>query len=51
MIVSVGALAGPEFFDRLIEVAKREGRRLYVPSGAIGGIDIIKAAAGATNAG
>jgi aspartate dehydrogenase len=44
MIVSVGALADPEFFGRLIEQAKQEGRRLYVPSGAIGGLDIIKAA-------
>jgi aspartate dehydrogenase len=44
MIVSVGALADAEFFGRLIERAKQEGRRLYVPSGAIGGLDIIKAA-------
>jgi aspartate dehydrogenase len=44
MIVSVGALADADFFDRLIEQAKRKSRRLYVPSGAIGGLDIIKAA-------
>ena len=44
MMVSVGALADAEFFDRLVERAKLQGRRLYVPSGAIGGLDIIKAA-------
>jgi aspartate dehydrogenase len=44
MIVSVGALADAEFCGRLMEQAKREGRRIYVPSGAIGGLDIIKAA-------
>jgi aspartate dehydrogenase len=44
MIVSVGALADAEFFDRLIERAKKKGRRLHIPSGAIGGLDIIKAA-------
>jgi aspartate dehydrogenase len=44
MIVSVGALADAEFFGRLIERAKKKCRRLHVPSGAIGGLDIIKAA-------
>src|SRR5260370_39778611 len=43
MMVSVGALADAEFFGRLIERAKLEGRRLHVPSGAIGGLDTIKA--------
>lgn len=44
MIVSVGALADAEFFGRLIEVAKQMNRRLHIPSGAIGGLDIINAA-------
>ena len=44
MIVSVGALADAEFFGRLIELAKQMNRRLHIPSGAIGGLDIIKAA-------
>jgi aspartate dehydrogenase len=44
MIVSVGALADAEFFCRLVDMAKRANRRLHVPSGAIGGVDIIKAA-------
>jgi len=45
MVVSVGALADAEFLACLIEQARRTGRRIYVPSGAIGGVDIIKAAA------
>jgi aspartate dehydrogenase len=44
MMVSVGALADAEFCGRLMDQAKRNGRRIYVPSGAIGGLDIIKAA-------
>jgi aspartate dehydrogenase len=44
MMVSVGALADAEFCGRLMDQAKREGRHIYVPSGAIGGLDIIKAA-------
>ena len=45
MIVSVGALADPEFLACLIEKARQTGKHIYVPSGAIGGVDIIKAAA------
>jgi aspartate dehydrogenase len=44
MMVSVGALADAEFCGRLMEQAKRQGRRIHVPSGAIGGLDVIKAA-------
>lgn len=44
MMVSVGALADAGFLERLIEHAREKGRRLHVPSGAIGGLDIIKAA-------
>jgi aspartate dehydrogenase len=44
MMVSVGALADAEFCEQLMEQARRERRRIYVPSGAIGGLDIIKAA-------
>ncbi len=44
MVMSVGALADAALLERLVSLARQEGRRLYVPSGAIGGIDIIKAA-------
>jgi aspartate dehydrogenase len=45
VMVSVGALADADFLERLTEHARSSGRRLLVPSGAIGGVDIIKAAA------
>lgn len=44
MIVSIGALADAEFLQTLIELATKTQRHLHVPSGAIGGLDIIKAA-------
>jgi aspartate dehydrogenase len=45
MLMSVGALADEAFYDRLRETARRAGRRVYIPSGALGGLDAIKAAA------
>ncbi len=44
MVVSVGAFADMDLLDRLVDLARQKHRQLYVPSGAIGGIDIIKAA-------
>lgn len=44
MMVSVGALADPGFLDRLMQRAQMAGRRIHVPSGAIGGLDILKGA-------
>jgi len=43
--VSVGAFADTCFLESLVEHARRTGRRLLIPSGAIGGVDLIKAAA------
>jgi len=45
MLVSVGALADPELLARLTDLATKARRTIYVPSGAIGGLDIIKGAA------
>jgi len=45
MIVSVGALADAELLVALAGAAEKNGKRIYVPSGAIGGLDIIKSAA------
>ena len=44
MIMSVGALSDEEFLDRLKGLARRHGCRIYVPSGAVAGIDGIKSA-------
>jgi aspartate dehydrogenase len=45
MIMSVGALLGNNLFERLKTVAKKNDRKVYLPSGAVAGIDAIKAAA------
>jgi len=44
LVLSVGALADPKLLAQLTDLSRQHGRRLYVPSGAIGGIDLIKGA-------
>ncbi len=44
LIMSVGALMEDSFRKRLASVAKEESRNIYLPSGAIGGLDILRAA-------
>ena len=39
---SVGALADPEFFNTLKTAAKESGSKLFIPSGAIGGLDLMQ---------
>lgn len=46
MIMSVGALVDADFRSRIEDLAKRNRRRIYIPSGAIAGIDGLCAAAG-----
>ncbi|WP_337862602.1 aspartate dehydrogenase [Nitrososphaera sp.] len=46
MVMSVGALADPELLAGLKESAAENGSRIYVPTGAIAGIDAIRAAKG-----
>lgn len=45
MVMSTGALLDENLLSQIIEAAKRTGRKVYVPSGAIVGIDNIKSAA------
>jgi aspartate dehydrogenase len=42
VIMSVGALADPLFLEELKESARLRGRRIYIPSGAIFGLDNLK---------
>ena len=42
--VSVGILAEPDYRTRVLSAAEQGGARLIIPSGAIGGIDVITAA-------
>ena len=39
---SVGALADPKFFNTLKTAAKESGAKLFIPSGAIGGLDLMQ---------
>lgn len=43
--LSVGALADPALRRRLADAADASGTRLLVPSGAVGGLDVLRAAA------
>jgi aspartate dehydrogenase len=45
MVLSVGALADDDLFDRLQRAAIGHGSRLLIPSGAIAGLDAISSAA------
>jgi aspartate dehydrogenase len=42
MIMSVGALADKTFLSELVQIASKKGFRIYVPTGAIAGIDAIR---------
>jgi aspartate dehydrogenase len=43
LIVSAGALTDEDFVNQLTEACRKNGRNVYVPSGAIGGLDAIGA--------
>ena len=44
MVMSVGAFADERLLKSVRDAAEREGRRVYIPSGAVLGIDGVKAA-------
>lgn len=44
IVLSSGALLDENLFRRIIEAARGSGAKVYVPSGAIGGLDALKAA-------
>ena len=45
MVMSVGALLEEELYSQIVDLARKKGRRVYVPSGAIVGLDNVKSAA------
>jgi aspartate dehydrogenase len=45
MIMSVGALADEKLLLQLKDAATKHGRKIYLPSGAIGGLDALSAVA------
>lgn len=42
ILLSVGALADPVFLSGLIATARQSGRRIFIPSGAVTGLDNLK---------
>jgi len=46
MVMSVGALADSGLRRRLLAAAKKHGRKIYLPSGAIGGLDAVSSVGG-----
>ncbi|HKM50717.1 MAG TPA: aspartate dehydrogenase [Candidatus Bathyarchaeia archaeon] len=47
LIMSVGAFSDEDLFLQVTSLAKQNGVRVYIPSGAIAGLDALKAAAAA----
>lgn len=44
LMISIGALSNQSFHHKLASTVKESGRKVYLPTGAIGGIDLVKAA-------
>ncbi|MBW9220889.1 aspartate dehydrogenase [Methanothermococcus sp. SCGC AD-155-M21] len=44
IVMSVGAFANKELYLKLYNLAKKHNKKIYIPSGAIAGIDAIKSA-------
>src|SRR5690625_2349168 len=42
IIISIGALTDMELLEQIILLAKRHQHNLYLPSGAIGGLDLVQ---------
>ena len=45
MLISVGALGEKEIYEKVVELSKKTGSTVILPSGAIGGLDAIRSAA------
>lgn len=45
MVLSVGAFYDQEFYERILKIVEERKAYVYIPSGAISGIDAVKAAA------
>lgn len=44
LMISIGALSNLSFHDKLASTVQESGRMVYLPTGAIGGLDLVKAA-------
>lgn len=41
-VLSIGALADPAFYEEVSRVAEKQGRKVHLASGAIGGFDVLR---------
>ncbi len=44
VVLSIGAFADAEFYERIEQTAREAGTRVHLPSGAIGGFDVLRTA-------
>ncbi|MDR7235409.1 aspartate dehydrogenase [Neobacillus drentensis] len=44
VLTSIGALADEDFYKNIEEICRESGAMIHLPSGAIGGLDVLKAA-------
>ena len=42
VLISVGALADTEFLTDIVQIAQQQGHQIHLPSGAIGGLDLLQ---------
>jgi aspartate dehydrogenase len=42
MIMSIGVFSDPVFYETTMEIMEKKGNRVYLPTGAIGGSDILR---------
>lgn len=44
LLISIGALVNHSLYEKLVEVSSLHGTKIYLPTGAVGGLDLIQAA-------
>lgn len=44
LVISIGAMADKSFYQQLVATTKESKQKVYLPTGAIGGLDLLKAA-------
>ena len=44
VLLSIGALADADFYDKIKAVGKANNRKIYLPCGAVGGFDVLRTA-------
>lgn len=45
VVLSIGAFADEEFYNKMAEVGRQNSKKIYIASGAVGGFDVLRTAA------